>query len=173
MRTRKIVTLIAATIFGLAAVVVSADEVQAYTPAYVEDHTGAAWPVNYSQGFVDQYTGTDIIYGSCRAGAKCVRVYEFYFDQSISGLTCLPNEYCRFGAAYTDYFRIYLNSYRNNTYSYNARRNITTHELGHAFGIGYHSVYCTNVMYGSVFCPDGSLPTYRFTDPQKAILGAN
>lgn len=169
MRVRKVINIASAVVFGLAAMVVYADDAQAYTRVYVEDHTSSYWPVNSSQNFVDQYTGSDIVYGTCQTSYKCVRVYEKYYSKSYSGWTCLPNEWCKLTNDTKSYTRIYLNAYRR-SYSYNARRNITTHELGHAFGITYHSAYCTNVMYGSVFCSNGSLPSYRFTDPQKTIL---
>lgn len=174
MRIRKIVNMAAATVFGLAAVVVYADDAQAYSRTYVENHASSSyWPINYTQNWVDQYTGSDLTYGTCPStytGYKCIRVYERYYSKSYSGWTCLPNQWCKITNDTRSYTRIYLNQYRR-SYSWYARRNIATHELFHGItGNGYHSAYCTNVMYGSVFCSNGSLPAYRFTDYAKSVL---
>lgn len=164
---RRALTTIALTVAMLAA---AGPAHATATPVYVEDHTGSAWPVYSAQDYVDRHTGTNIVYGTCRTGYKCVRVYEKTISSSYAGYTCLAGTWCL--GRTTAYTRIYLNPQRNSR-PYGERIRIATHELGHAFGIGYHSAYCTNVMYGHVRCPDGSLPTYRFTDPQKTILAGH
>lgn len=167
----KIVRMATAIATGVAAVMIALPSgAEAYSRVYVEDHTSSYWPLHSQVDWVDQWAGSDLIYGSCRPGYKCIRVYEVYFSTAYSGLTCLPNQWCRVGASYASYTRIYLNKYRR-SYSWYARRNITAHELFHAVtGNSYHSTYCTNVMYGSVFCGNGSLPSHRFTDYAKGVL---
>lgn len=136
---------------------------------WVEDHTGPAWPVSTVVPFVDQYTGSYMRYGACRVGAKCVRVYEKTINSLWGGVTYLsPHPYY----SATDTATVYVNPQRNGK-SWATRRQILTHELGHAMGIWWHSAYCTNIMYSRVNCPDGSLPTYRFGDPQRVRLAVN
>lgn len=130
---------------------------------YVEDHTGAAWPVYYSQGWLDQYTASDMRYGACRTGYKCIKVYERTINSAWAAVTY------GFG---TSRVTIYVNPQRR-YYSWYVRRNIVTHELGHANGIGGHSSYCTDVMYSRVFCSTGSAAPYRFSTYHRSILARN
>lgn len=135
---------------------------QAASTVYIEVHASTVWPITDAIRFVDNYTASTAYLGACRAGYRCIKVYEKTINTSWSAVTYPGNPTTT----------IYLNPTRR-TYSWSARRSIVTHELGHAYGITYHSAYCTNVMYANVRCPSGSLPTYRFTDPQRVILKAH
>lgn len=130
----------------------------AVTRVYVEDHTGSAWPVNAQQNWVDQYAGSDLVYGACRTGYRCVRVWER------RGLTNPSTGEYATAITYPGYWAtIYVNP-SSARYPAAARANVIAHEMFHAVtGNGYHSGYCTNVMYRRVFCPSGSIPAHRFT----------
>lgn len=158
MRTLRNLTVFAGVVV---AVILSAPlPATAATITYVEDHTGWAWPVRSSQDWVDQYTSSDIRYGACRSGYRCVRVWERTIRSEWAAVTYIDSP---------TRVRIYVNPQRTR-YPYAARRSIVTHELGHAFGIIVHSSACTDVMYARVFCAGGGVPPYRFSAAQRDIL---
>lgn len=134
---------------------------------YLNWYGSSTWPVGYSAGFVDKYTGSVFRWGSCHSGYKCVTIREKTVNSSWAAVT--------YGAvgSYSRYTRvtIYLNPQRRG-YGWYTKRSIITHELGHAMGITWHSAYCSNVMYRYVTC-GGTLPTYRFAAPQRTRLAVN
>lgn len=134
---------------------------------YVNWYGSNTWPVGYSVGFVDQYTGSTFRWGSCHTGYKCVTIRERTVNSSWAAVTYGAVGSYSAGTRVT----IYLNPQRR-YYSWYKKRSIVTHELGHAMGITWHSAYCSNVMYRYVTC-GGRLPTYRFAAPQRSRLYVN
>lgn len=112
---------------------------------YVEDHTGTAWPVTRAEPYIDQHTSSVMIYGRCRAGHRCIRIYEKTIRTEWAAVT----RWTTWTNAY-----IYVNPQRNN-YPYRWRYHIIAHELAHAMG-ATHTTYCS-LMYWRVHCPDGTV----------------
>jgi hypothetical protein len=109
----------------------------------VEDHTGSKWPVKASVLQWDRGTDASIRYGKCRAGVGCVRVYEQ--RQGKNG---------KAGSAVLVWnpVTMLLNPVKvtlNDSYwlSAHQRRQDVQHELGHAFGLNYHSKSLGSAMY--------------------------
>lgn len=134
---------------------------------YVDSQANSVWPVSASVTWVDYYTGSDMRFGACRTGYKCIKVREKTVSSSYSAIT-YGDVTCK-----TCVVTIYLNPQRRYTYGYYTKRSIVDHELGHANGITWHNSYCTSRMYVRVFCPNGSLPPRKFTTSEKARLSAN
>jgi len=130
---------------------------------WVNSVTSSTWPVSYSVDVTDRQTGSDMRMGACRTGYKCIIIREKVIRNEWAAVTY------GFG---TNRVTIYLNPQRR-WYSWYAKRGIVTHELGHANGIYYHSPYCTDLMYARVFCPNGSVPPYRWKSSDVRILQAN
>jgi hypothetical protein len=124
-------------------------EASAVRYVYVEDHTGSAWPVTRVEPWVDQFTGSTMIYGRCRAGYKCIRVYERVVRNEWAAVT---------RNATTATVTIYVNPQRN-WYPYGWRFAILAHELVHANGFYWHTSYCS-LMYYAVKCPNGTVSTW-------------
>lgn len=151
---------IAALIAASGLTLVQAAPAQAATVVYVENHASTYyWPVGTAEAFVDQYTGSVIVFGACRSGYRCVKIYERTVRSSWAAVTYNWS----WGS------QIYLNPQRR-WYSWYAKRSIVTHEMGHAFGLLGHNPYCATVMYGGVFCPNGKLPPYYFSPWERSVL---
>lgn len=133
---------------------------------YVDSYTSRTWPVSASVNWVDYYTGSDMQWGRCRSGYKCIRIREKTIRSSWAAVT-YGDVTCR-----TCTVTIYLNPQRR-WYGYYTKRSIIDHELGHANGVTWHSTSCISVMYYRVFCYNGSLPPRRFTAPQRDRLRVN
>jgi hypothetical protein len=127
---------------------------------YVDIHVNATWPVGRAVNYIDQYTGSDMRFGKCRANYKCIVVREKYVKSSWVSVTYLRN-----GNAY-----IYLNPYRRN-YSWQTKYATVAHEIAHANGILQHNSNCRYLMYAYTYCPDGSVSNYmRLSAYEKQIL---
>lgn len=163
--------IIAAVMAGAATLAVPSNAEAAARPVYVDiSGVPSSWATHSAVDWVDQYTGTNMVYGKCHSGYKCIRLRYKTIKSSWAAVT-------QWGAGGSITCKsctltIYLNPQRNG-YSSTVKRRIIEHELGHANGIGYESKVCTNVMYGRMFCSNGKLPSHRFTDPQKSILRKN
>lgn len=158
-RLKTFVGLALVPSLAAAALLFTGTPAQAATMVYIENHAASVWPVTTGLRYVDGFTSSTAVYARCRTGYRCIKIYEKTIKSSWSAVTYPGNPTTI----------IYLNPTRRG-YSWTARRNIVVHELGHAYGIGYHSAYCTNIMWPNVKCPNGTYPTLRFTDPQRAIL---
>lgn len=137
---------------------------------YIEDHTGSAWPVKDVRAFIDQYTSSGLIYGNCRAGAACIKVYEKEINTNWTAYTFFdahPNDWNA-----TDVAIINVNPRYAKT-SYAVRRNTVAHEIAHAQGVTWHSTVCSNLMWPSSFCPTGKVKPYVFTPAAKLALSKN
>jgi hypothetical protein len=146
-----------------AAVLVPAGSAQAATRyVYVEDHTGWAWPVTKAEPWVDQFTGSVMIYGRCRSGYKCIRVYERTIRSDWAAVT---------RNATTMAPVIYVNPQRN-WYPYSWRFHILAHELAHANGFLWHTSYCS-LMYYAMRCPDGRYAVMWVSPYIRAVLAKN
>lgn len=151
----RILVALAALVAGLAVT----SPAHAAGVVYLENRASTSWPVGAAESFVDTYTGTTMVFGTCRAGYRCVRVYERTISSSYAAITYNWS----WGS------QIYLNPQRR-WYSWSAKRSIVAHELGHAFGLWGHNPYCTTVMYGRVFCPNGSVLPLRFSAGERTVL---
>lgn len=125
--------------------------------AYAASH----WPVYSAVKYTDQFTGTDMVWGKCRANYKCIRVY---------GSSSMPSSWTGVTRFTGSNVTIYLNP-RYAHYSWTYRWIAVTHELGHANMIGLHNPSCYSVMYYSMYCPNGRLAGKYFTSADKRILG--
>lgn len=133
-------------------------------PVYVQTYSvPSSWPVTSSVDWVDRYTGTNMIRGTCRSGYKCIKIRYKTINNSWSAIT-YGDVTCR-----SCTITIYLNPKRSH-YHYYTKRSIIDHELGHANGITWHNTRCTSRMYHRVFCPNGSRPPRVFTASEKARL---
>jgi len=162
-----IMRLLAALLVAMIAVALGATPAQAHTATavpivWVEDHTGWAWPVTAAEPWVDYYTRSEMRYGACRSGYRCVRVYERTIRSYWSAVTYINSN----GAT------IYVNPQRN-WYPYSWRLNILRHELVHAMGYHYHWPYCTDLMYAKVTCPDGRLAPSYLHQAIRSVLAVN
>lgn len=157
------VSVLIACLIMLTLVVPSASAAAATPIVWVDSQVSSTWPVSYSVGVVDAQTYTDMQFGPCRTGVKCIIIREKTIYSAWAAVT--------YGVG-TSRVTIYLNPQRR-WYSWYAKRSIVTHELGHANGITWHNPYCTSIMYGRVFCPNGSLPPYRWTATELTALRRN
>lgn len=130
---------------------------------WVNWYGSSTWPVSNSVNWVDYYTGSDMRFGYCHAGYKCITIRERTINSSWSAVTY------GFG---TSRVTIYLNPQRR-WYGYYTKRRIIDHELGHANGIYSESYACSNRMYWRVYCSNGKLPPRAFTYGQRLILTRN
>lgn len=122
------------------------------------------WSVEASRAFVDQYTGSSMVYGPCLSWAKrCIIVRERFVRSSWVAVT-YPN-WPRYGVS-----TVYVNPY-DAWYSWYAKRSVIVHEFAHALpAITWHDQYCgQGVMYPSLYC-DGHLRGLWFTPYQKEVL---
>lgn len=168
---RKIFTAISTVALALAMAVTTAAPAQAATSRIVMVQVSgvpSSWPVTSALDWVDQYTGSDMRYGACVTGRKCIVIRYATIRSAWAAVTYGALSYYSSGNRVT----IYLNPQRNG-YSWTAKRRIIIHELGHANGLTYHSAYCSNIMWPGVKCNNGTYPPLRFTDWAKARLRAN
>ena len=119
------------------------------------------WPLRDSRDFVDRYTGTYFRWGPCHAGAKCIRIREAHLMPKYAGLT-----YVYF------YLRVIEVDPSFRRASYATKRDLLTHELGHAMGVYLHNPRCTSVMFSWIQCW-GHVPPYRFTYAEQQVLRRN
>ena len=144
---RIMIRLVLAMAAG-AAVLVPASPAAAASPVFVEVYANQAyWPVKTGLSVVDTYTSSYLVYGRCRSGYGCIKVYERLINSSYAAITYNWS----WGS------QIYLNPQRRG-YAWNLKARIVTHEGAHARGVYWHNPYCTTVMYGRVTCPNGSWP---------------
>ena len=143
---------------------------------YVDIKPGALkyWPSKSAVEFVDLYTGSDMRYGACRSGYKCITIRERTFNTSAYRSSWSAVTY----GANTSRVEISVNGNRRYApYNYNTatKKSIIAHELGHANGLYSHSSSCTNIMYARVFCNESrrTLPPLKFLAADKARLKAN
>jgi hypothetical protein len=120
---------------------------------YIEDHTGAAWPVRESQQVWQYGTDLDVRYGACRAGAGCVRAYDGWYGSTGWGsatILWLSND------------TIVAATMKFNDYGYKSRherRQATCHEEGHALGDWYHHRFLNSCLYHTLSDSASIYPT--------------
>jgi len=160
----RLLRLILAIFMMVGLVVIPATSANAVTRyVYVEDHTGSKWPVTVAEPWVDYYTGSVMVYGKCRSGYKCIRVYEKTIRSDWAAVT----------RSTTTGFVIYINPQRA-WWSYTRRLNLIKHELVHAMGYYTHWAYCNDLMYWHTNCPNGSLLlTSYIHSPIRDVLRRN
>jgi hypothetical protein len=159
----------------LAAALTPAAAVASVSVTYVEDHTSSAWPVASAYAWVDQYTGSDWVYGSCRAGHRCHKVYQRYFtgtggfSTSWAAITYrYANSY--YGSGYSLTIT-WLNQYRAGQ-PYSWRWRYVAHELVHAGGYWTHWPYCNDLMYYRIPCWGTTLPPIYLHSAVRTALAA-
>jgi hypothetical protein len=126
---------------------------------WVDAKVSKAWPVRAALKQVDKYTGTKFKIGKCRTGAECITIREKREKASWAGVTYVAGTKSK----------ILLNPSQRHK-SYQVKRAILVHELGHARGVYKHTHSCTSVMYYSTHCPGGSVSPMTFTKAEKKIL---
>lgn len=114
---------------------------------YVEDHTGAAWPVRAAVAQWDAGTRTSVRYGPCQRAVKCVKVVETYDDDTDQ-------------VGRTNRGKIRLNNFYASILTPSERLTTTCHELGHALGLD-HSRTQDSCMFRYVDAPTPSAPHPR------------
>jgi hypothetical protein len=120
------------------------------------------WPLPEAAAFVDQYTGTKMVFANCRKGSRCVTIRENKdLPPQIVGRTSWSQQ------------ALALRIEFNPAYSRRpdaSRLQIAVHELGHTFGVHSHNPLCTSVMYAYITCPNGVIPPKSFTADEIEIL---
>ena len=109
----------------------------------VEDHTGSRWPVRASVLQWDQGTDASIRYGKCIPTAGCVRIYEANLGRNQTAGHTLMSWYQN--TRVLNPVKITMND--SYYLSAHQRRQAVEHELGHSFGLTYHSRSRGSAMY--------------------------
>ena len=114
--------------------------------------------LRYGVRFVDQWTGSRFVHGKCRVGKRCIVV-------KIDKTRAKGTAYASWKGSKRERVTIKVNPGRGSGYM----RRLFAHEVGHAMFLP-HSKVRTNLMWPTLHKKDGSLVTFRFTDPQKTVL---
>jgi len=129
---------------------------------YVEEHVDSRFDsaLRQSVSFVDRYTGSDMRFGKCRPGYRCIRVVQSNATHGHGAWTSWTR------ARKVSEIRLSPALARQGWYT---RRSIIDHELGHANGAG-HNAKCTSRMWPHYRCRNGLLPPRTFTKAERAKL---
>jgi hypothetical protein len=115
----------------------------------VENHTYTArWTNDILLAVRMWDVGTDVSirYGRCAGSYGCVRIYEANAGPTWTGLTT----YNYNANMYLYPVKIVLNDYYWYLLSAHSHRQTVFHELGHSFGLTYHSKSITTCMYALI-----------------------
>lgn len=119
-------------------------------------------PVWNAHVWVDKYTRTDMVYGKCRSGYRCIRIYMDSFRSDWAAVTNISGKNAT--------IRINTRGSLVSRYGYYGRLSAMKHELGHANGITWHNERCTSIMYWRMTCPNGAYPPSVFTSGERYRL---
>ena len=115
----------------------------------VEDHTTSTrWHLEIKGAVLNWDQGTDVSIrsGKCVPSYGCVRIWEANAGATWTGLTTY-----NYNASLHLYpVKIVLNDYYWYLLSAHSHRQTVFHELGHSFGLTYHSKSTTTCMYALI-----------------------
>ena len=132
----------------------------------IQESVGGEWDTALRQAirFVDPYTGSRMVIGSCRAAAKrCITVrygtpkYKSWVGQC--GPSCGPGR---------SVSTIVVRKTWQGSGPVAAKKRLMAHELAHAYGV-HHNPRFTSVMYGWVY-RNWKLSPWKFTAAEKRTL---
>lgn len=135
----------------------------------IQESVGGEWDTALRQAvrFVDGYTGTRMVIGSCRSYAKrCITIRygtpskKAWVGQCGPG--CGPSR---------DVSRIVIRKSWKGSGPVAAKKRLLAHEIAHAFGVDHNPKF-TSVMYGWVY-RNWKLSPWKFTTAEKRQLWRN
>lgn len=101
---------------------------------YVEDHSGARWPVGRAAQSWSRSTDATLVYGPCRSGSPCVKVYSGRYGTGWAG-----SSQGRRDASGHLVGTMVLRLNDQQVFSAAERRTVTCHELGHALDLDHRA----------------------------------
>lgn len=131
----------------------------ASVPVFVDIRAnGQTSNVKAGAKFVDKYTKTRFVYGSCRYEYRCIRV-------RIDGSRQNGTAWTTWKGSARKTVTITVNPARGDSYM----KRLFAHEVGHAMFLS-HSRHDTNLMWAPIIKRNGKLVPMRFTTAQKTTL---
>lgn len=146
--------VVAAIVAGILGAVLLAVPAQAASYIYVQNEASTSWPVLPEVKFVDGYASSIIQYRACRANVRCIKIFEKNLGTAVMGKVHFVS-HAKVEITLNSYYRSRVTAEKAGT---------VAHELFHAvtYTTNHYDV-CTNVMYHSSRCPNGSIRPKVFT----------
>lgn len=133
----------------------------------VENHLNSSYPVQKAMNYVDQYTGSHFVLGTCIEGTQCIK-------------TSMSSKLGKGINAYTYWYTPLDNPNNPPTtlqmatstkkLSSAQKMIVLVHELGHARNL-QHNPKCTSVMYGYLHCGGKKIEPLVFSAREQQLLG--
>ncbi len=97
----------------------------------VENHTyGTTWPVWQAVSFVDGYTRSKMVNGTCRINYRCIRIYESHLSVKTWAGFATPRWWWPTEGPWIGQVEV---SYEKRNMPYETKYRILVHEIGHNF----------------------------------------